>query len=438
MIRPTSRAVLALAAGLLPSWLCLLFFPQVWALVLYGNALLLLAVGMDGLFLMPRHLVTAAIEGDTQVLVGESAELTLTVHAPAHRRSTAVSVHLDTTGHVTITPSSATLLIAAVGVVTMTIRLRPHRRGSITVDRARLTWRGRLGLMEQSHTVDLRRELRAVPNVRSVRATAIEYFARESVFGLRVMRFKGEGTEFESMRPYIAGLDSRLIDWKHSARHRTLICKEHQAERNHHIVLAFDTGYLMQEEIQGIPRLDHAIHSALLLSWVALKGGDHVGSYSFDARVRHYAPPTRGAHAYQRIQQAAAVMPYVSLETNFTLGLTELQSRLKRRCLVVVLTEFVDTVTAELMLENMQRLSRRHVVIFAALKDPLLTEEIRAEPDSPAQLARSVVAYELLGRRSVVMERLERMGVHCIDADAARLPVALLNRYLDVKRRGLV
>ncbi len=87
------------------------------------------------------------------------------------------------------------------------------------------------------------------------------------------------------MRP---GLDSRFIDWKHSARHRKLLCKEFRTERNHQIVMAFDTGYLMLEPVDGITRLDHAINAGLMLAWVSLQGGDLVGTYGFDAAVRQY------------------------------------------------------------------------------------------------------------------------------------------------------
>src|SRR5262249_8703513 len=160
------------------------------------------------------------------------------------------------------------------------------------------------------------------------------------------------------------------IDWKHSARHLKLLSKEFRTERNHQIMLAFDTGYLMCEPLEGIPRLDHAISAGLLLAWISLRQGDLVGTYGFDAAVRQYLQPMRGLASFARVQRATADLAYRHEETNFTLGLAELSQRLKRRALLVLFTDFVDTVTAELLVESLQRVSNRHVVVFVTLRDP--------------------------------------------------------------------
>ena len=116
------------------------------------------------------------------------------------------------------------------------------------------------------------------------------------------------------------GLDSRFIDWKHSARHRKLLCKEFRTERNHPIVLAFDTGHLMIEPVDGLPRLDHAINAGLLLAWVSLQGGDLVGLFGFDEMLRQYQQPRRGVSNFSHLLRATARLDYHHTETNFTLG----------------------------------------------------------------------------------------------------------------------
>ena len=232
---------------------------------------------------------------------------------------------------------------------------------------------------------------------------------------------------------------TRDIDWKHSARHRKLLCKEFRTERNHQVVLAFDTGYLMREPIEGMPRLDHAINAGLLLAWISLRGGDLVGTYGFDAAARHYLAPIRGLAAFARLQQAAAELDYRAEETNFTLGLAELAVRLKRRALVILFTEFVDTVTAELLIESMQRMASRHVVIFVTLRDSLLQRAVEAAPErfEHGRRRRSSLRTCCATAR-IVFERLERLGVHCLDVPSRGLSVALINRYLLIKQRRLI
>jgi uncharacterized protein (DUF58 family) len=275
-----------------------------------------------------------------------------------------------------------------------------------------------------------------VPDVRPVRAAAFRYFgSRELAAGVQVEKFLGDGSEFEALREYVPGLDPRAIDWKASARHLALLCQEYRAERNHQVVLALDTGRLMAEPLGGLPRLDHAVTSALLLAYVSLRLGDRVGLYGFDQAVRLWAPPQGGLAAFARLQALSAGLAYSAAETNFTLGLAELSARLRRRSLVVVFTEFVDTVTAELMVENLTRLARKQLVVFVALRDAGVDALALARPGRTSDVYRAVVAAELLRDRERVLAGLRRRGIACVDASPAQVTTRLVNRYLDIMRR---
>jgi uncharacterized protein (DUF58 family) len=278
-----------------------------------------------------------------------------------------------------------------------------------------------------------------LPDIRPVRAAAMRFFTnREFVAGSNVERFLGDGSEFESLREYARGMDPRAIDWKASARHRKLFADEYRAERDHQVVLSIDTGRLMREPLEGLARVDHAIHAALLLGYVALRTGDRVGLHAFDERPRLFVPPTGGLDTFARLQAGAAGLRETTAESNFTLGLLDLATRLRRRSLVVVLTDFVDSVTAGLMVENVARLVRRHLVVFVALRDPELDAIKDARPDGTLGLYRAVTASDLLRERSVVLRRLERMGVRVVDAAPRDLAAGLLSTYLRARRRELV
>ena len=278
-----------------------------------------------------------------------------------------------------------------------------------------------------------------MPNIRAVRSAALRFFSsRQFVSGLKVEHYLGDGSEFESLREYAPGFDTRAIHWKASARHRKLLCQEFRAERNHQIIIAVDSGHLMSEPLDGVARLDHAINAGLLLSYFSLKSGDRIGFFAFDERVRAFSDPQSGVGAFQRLQRLSASLDYSTSETNFTLGLAELSLRLHRRSLVVLLTDFVDTITAELMVESVDRLARRHLVLFVTLRDPRLYDLADAQPAGLDPLYRSVVAEDFIRERDVVLRRLRRMGIHCIDAAPTGVTVNLLNRYLDIKRRELV
>jgi uncharacterized protein (DUF58 family) len=236
----------------------------------------------------------------------------------------------------------------------------------------------------------------------------------------------------------VPGLDHRAIDWKASAHHVKLIAREYRSERNHQVIIAFDTGHLMAERLEGVPRLDHGINAGLLLTWAALKTGDRVGLFGFDEEVRLYSEPRGGMPSFAALQRQSAGLDYSTGETNFTLGLMSLSRRLKRRTLVVIFTDFVDTVTAELMVENLTRLATRHLVLCITLTDPDLRTAAEEAPVNAESLSRAVVAADLVREREVVLMRLRRLGIHCIDVAAASVNSELINRYLEIKRRELV
>ena len=135
---------------------------------------------------------------------------------------------------------------------------------------------------------------------------------------------RGQGTEFDSLREYMPGMDKRAIDWKHSARHRKLHAKEFRTERNHNIVFAIDTGYLMCEPLKGMTRLDWSINASLLISYVSLKYGDRVGYFGFDKQPYLFTKPVSGTNSFPHLQSLTAQLEYSTNETNFTLCLSSL------------------------------------------------------------------------------------------------------------------
>jgi uncharacterized protein (DUF58 family) len=437
MIRPTRRAVMIFSLGVPLALFLVIYDAGLWALSFDFGVLVLVAVATDGLLAFPPRRLKLDAAAPQSLYIGERGVLGVTIAPARYRRPARFEVLADFAG--ALDPAELVTVELAPGAETrVSLPIVPRRRGRVTIERVWVRWQGPLGLMQLVRVHPVGRTVDVLPNVRGVKSAAIQFFADEAIFGIKVQQQRGEGTEFEALREHRAGHDSRHIDWKHSARHRKLLSKEFQTERNHQVILAFDTGYLMREPIDGIPRLDHVINAALLLAWISLHGGDLVGTFAFDAALRHYLTPVRGINSFARIQQAAAGLEYRTDETNFTLGLAELGARLKRRALVILFTEFVDTVTAELLIESMQRVAARHVVVFVTLRDSLMQRVVDAPPSRFERVAEAVIAHDMLRERSIVFERLERLGVHCLDVPSRGLSVALINRYLMVKQRGLI
>ena len=153
--------------------------------------------------------------------------------------------------------------------------------------------------------------------------------------------------------------------------------------------------------------------------------------------MRVDGPFLAGKPAFPQLQALGARIDYGVEATNYTLALHTLGGELDRRALVVVFTEFTDTVGAELMLEAAGRLARRHVVLFVVFQDAELEALVAAPPQEPEDVSRAVVAASLLRERALVIERLRRLGARVLQTRPDRMGGALIDAYLDLKRREL-
>ena len=324
------------------------------------------------------------------------------------------------------------------GAAEADVRLNPVRRGEGRIEGVWARWRGPLGLVWLQRQAPPGPVLAVTPAVAAVKEQALRLFARDAPLGAKPLQDRGEGSDFHALKEFQTGMDLGDIDWKQSARHGKLIGREYRTERNHHVMLAIDTGRLMSAPAAGLPRLDRAINAALLLAFVSLRLGDRVGLFAFDARPRLASGLAAGPQAFPLLQKLAASIDYSTEETNFTLGLTALSGRLDRRAVVVVFTDFADATSAELMVENMARLMRTHLVLFVVFRDEELESLVTREPQTPDDVSRAVIAERLLKQREAVTARLRRLGAQIVDAPAGELSSALLNAYLDAKRRELV
>ena len=438
MILPTRRTLLWMTVGFAVSLMPALVSASLWPCWVLTLGLFVLFGGFDALWVGAPSTWLLSFEAPKLLYVGSQDVATLTLSMTGRRRAVRVELLAELSDTLQSQPIQSFVVVGK-AVSETTIELVPVRRGESQVHALWLRWYGPLGLMVRAKRYPVDACSKVLPNVRRVRGAALRFFDnRHFLTGLKQEHYIGDGSEFESLREYMPGLDHRAIDWKASARHMKLLCREFRAERNHQVILAFDTGHLMREPIDGLPRLDHAINSALLLGYVSLKAGDRVGLFGFDERVRLYSKPQGGVASIHRLVEQTGGLDYGMSETNFTLGLTTLLGHLSRRSLVIVFTDFADSVSAELMVDNVLRLAKRHLVLFVTLRDGSLDRLVRREPTSILSLNEAVVAADLVRERDLVLRRLRRRGVHCIDTTTGQVQVALINRYLDIQRRELV
>lgn len=437
-MRP-SVLLLALACALAVLTVAVLAVPAAPVEIVGGAWLLLGAAVIVDWIISPgaRHF-TMEIDAPAEIFSGEAGIVALRWKSKDGGRAVAETAGRLRWPEGLAGPGDFRLLPAGENIAAADLPVRALKRGKWHLASVSTLRKSRLGLLDLIANHPLDREISVVPSIRAITSGEIDTQLATTEFGAKAASIHGEGSEFHQLREFVAGMDTRMIDYKRSARHGGLVARQMQAERNHAIVLALDNGHLMREPIDGLAKIDHMINASLALAWAGIQSGDRVGLFAFDARPRLFVPPMEGRRAFAQLRSHTAALDYRLVETNHTLSLSHLHQRLSRRSLIVVFSDFVDTTTAELLIENVQVLNRHHVVVFVSLRDPLLAAYHHKTVNNLAMVSEVAAAADLERERRRVLNRLSRLGVFVIETAPGGLRPELISTYLSIRARELI
>jgi len=342
-------------------------------------------------------------------------------------------VQFETSGH------TANLRLPPRTETIYTYQVTPNRRGDYAFGDLNLRLGGPLGLVIRQIRVAQACAVKVYPNLRQVKE--FDLMARRgrlSEAGVHWTRMRGHGTAFESLRDYQPDDDYRRIDWKATARRAKLIVQDYETERSQNVLLLLDLGRLMTGEHQGMSKLDYAVNAALMLAYVAALNGDRVGLLCFSSTVESYQPPKRGKQQVLRIlAQLYAVQPKL-VEPDYALALQYLSLHARKRALIIVLTDVVDThVSAELVV-RLRALAPAHLPLCVTMRDASLAALAEQEPRDLDKAFQRALAVKTLAEREEALAQLRNGGVLVLDTRPEDLSVSLVNRYLQVKARSLL
>lgn len=423
-------AMWTLAAALVVAWPRLGFL---WT----GSALALLAIAWGDLrAIAARGEPTVERRLPGSLPVGVWTEVTLRIGAPDHEAmSIAVFDHHPAGDEVVGLPGSVT--VPGSGWAELRYRYRPRTRGDhrfepveILVDSPMRIWRRRI----RGAGAEL---VRVYPNFAEVSKYALlATDNRLSQMGIRKRSRRGEGLEFHQLREYYEGDSLRQIDWKATLRMGKLISREYQEERDQQIVLLIDCGRRMLVRDGALSIFDHSLNSALLLAHVALRQGDLVGLLTFGGTDRFLAP-CRGPGALRAFLNCVYDLQPAIHSPDYLQVARETMARVRKRSLVILMTNLRDEDLSEII-PAVELLRRRHLVLLASLRERIIGEVLRT-PVRRFRQALNVAAVHqyLLGRRRT-HDLIRRHGVLTLDVEADRLPIGMVNRYLDIKRSGVL
>jgi uncharacterized protein (DUF58 family) len=313
--------------------------------------------------------------------------------------------------------------------------LVPTRRGERVAAHVSIRSFGPLGIAARQRRVVVPGQLRVLPAFTSRKFLPEKLSRLRQIDGAVLVRQRGQGSEFDSLREYVPGDDVRAIDWRASARAADVMVRTWRPERDRHIVLAIDTGRTSAARIGDEPRLDAALDAALLLAAVASRAGDRVGLVAADIAVRARLGLTGGGDVLPKLVTALTPLQPALVETDPQLLAAQVLRQVSARSLIVLFSSLDGAAAESGLLPAARLLAGRHQLIVASVGDPRLSELAAGREDSAAVYAAAAAELAMAERRAVT-EQLDRLGALVVDAPAGTFGSAVTDAYLDLKAAG--
>jgi uncharacterized protein (DUF58 family) len=425
-------ALLALAA---PLWL----FPGRVGIAVGAVAVvaIVVAAALDAVLLPPIGALHLSREAPPSVGIGDSVHGALVLESRwprALRVEVADAVPPNVSGGV----HRALGDLAPFGTLRVPFTLRGERRARAPLGAAGVHVRTWLGLVGARYASPLADEILVVPSIAGVsryRLLALQH--RLDAAGMRALRQRGEGNVFTGLREYAAGDDPRLIDWKATARRARLISREVVPERSQTVLTVIDAGRGMTQLAGEHSRFEQALSSALVLTEVATSSGDRVGTMVFDDEILAFVPPRASHGALRTVRDAFIPLAAATREPDYAQAFRFLAAHQRKRALIVVYTDVIDPRASQALVAHVARRAVRHLVLVVALRNDGIFAA--AQPHGAGNLAllyESAAAEELIHAREQALQQMRRAGVIVLDVSPAVMTASVVNRYLEIKRRG--
>ncbi len=317
--------------------------------------------------------------------------------------------------------------------------LRPLERGVYNFGAVHIfasTW---LGLVQRRFSGARAQTVKCYPSFLALRGMDIRAIANEHVvMGSRKIRRLGSSMEFEQIKEYVIGDDVRNINWKSTAKRGQLMVNQFQDEKSQDIYVAIDTGRTMEMPFNGLSLLDYSINASLMLLSVVLEKYDRAGMFTFGRKIDNKIVADKRPNQMQRMLESLYAIDTKFEETNFASLYVQIKKDIRHRSLLILFTNFESYDGLQRNLPYLVALNKNHLVLVVFFKNEELNILAQSEALNKEQLSERIVAAKFEHDKRVMAKELSRHGVLTLLTGPSELNLDVINKYLEVKSRGLI
>ncbi|WP_232424920.1 DUF58 domain-containing protein [Algoriphagus resistens] len=317
--------------------------------------------------------------------------------------------------------------------------LSPKQRGEYRFGSLHIFAYGPMGLVAKRYSFDASRLVKVYPSFLQMRRYEfLAFITLKREHGLKKLRKFGQSREFEQIKPYVSGDDVRNLNWKAAAKSGKLMTNHFQEEKSQPVYSIIDLGRVMKIPFDGLSLLDYAINSSLAFSNIALKNGDKAGLATFSNQIG----PTCEAH--QRPTQLLTLMELLYSiktgfpESDFGMLYSWARKKLGQKCLLIIYTNFEHSGAMKRQLPFLKALSKYHLVLVVIFENYLL-DNFSGQPASTLSgIVEKTIAAKFVYDKRLIAKDLNRHGIQTILCAPQDLSVQTINKYMEIKAKGLI
>ena len=261
---------------------------------------------------------------------------------------------------------------------------------------------------------------------------------RISQAGLKKIRRLGHTMEFEQIKEYVTGDDVRTINWKATAKHRNLMVNQFQDEKAQPVYSVIDTGRVMKMPFEGLSLLDYAINSGLAFSNIALRKKDKTGMISFSSKVEKILKDSSRMSQLQRIMESLYNINTDFKESDFGSLYASINRFITHRSLLMLYTNFEHPSALERQLPYLKAINKRHVLVVIFFENTEITRLLHSQAENLSESAHQGIAEEFSQNKVKMAKELQRNGIQTVLTKPKDLSINTINKYLEIKARGLI
>ncbi|MCK8522872.1 DUF58 domain-containing protein [Aquimarina sp. D1M17] len=320
-----------------------------------------------------------------------------------------------------------------------TYHLRPTERGEYQFGNLNIYTSSPLGLVCRRQQSSKEAMVPTYPSFLQLKKYEFVAFTNKlKLYGLKKIRRIGHTLEFEQIKDYVTGDDIRNINWKATAKRNHLMVNQYQDEKSQPIYSVIDTGRVMKMPFNELSLLDYAINATLVISNIAMKKQDKAGMFTFSKKVENMAIAQRRKGQMNLILETLYNINTDFVESDFARLYIDIKRNITHRSLLLLYTNFETLDGLHRQLPYLQTLAKNHLLVVIFFENTELTSLLDQKAISTKQIFEKTIAEKFVYEKKMIVNELNKHGIHCILTAPENLTVNTINKYLEIKARGLL